>query len=547
MRRTLFLILPAVLVLGGGSAYWWSGQADPAPRYRTAPVEQGAIVRAVNASGAVSPLVQVQVGSQVSGQIKVLKADFNTPVTAGQVIAELDAEHIEARLLAARADHAAAEAQLETQHAQVQRALADVESAKANLGNAKAQTQRAQTALQDAERDLRRRQELGRRGVSSTADIEKAEAAFDSARAGLASQRALETAAGAAIEAAAASHRVAVSQLAQLSAQIQQRAAAVRQVQVDLDRSVIRAPIDGVVVERNVDLGQTVAASLQAPILFLIAKDLTEMQVNASVDEADVGQIEPGQRVTFTVNAFPGRTFEGRVEQVRLAAQNTQNVVSYIVVVATRNDDRRLLPGMTATVTIVTAEKADAIKVPNAALRWRPPGAPSAPQPTAASTGEAGGGGRAGALDAFAKRVTETIALSPEQSASLDAAVADARRAFAGLARLEAAERRTEAATLREQLRRRVEALLTPDQRPAFAALVAEARAGGARRGGGPGQVWALGPNGSPRAVPVRLGLADGTHTEVVSGAIKPGDRVIVGTEGRTGAAPARGGPRLGF
>lgn len=316
-RRYLLAGVAAVLVVAGALAAWRLTRPAPEPRYETARVERGRIVAQVTATGTLSALVTVQVGSQVSGRIAKLFVDFNSPVRKGQLIAKLDPELFRAALEQARANHAAAQGDL-----------------------TKTRVQAA-----DAQRQLARTRSLAERQLVAQADLDTAQANADAAAA------AVEGATG----------RVAQAQ------------AALRQAQVNLAYTDIVSPIDGTVISRSVDVGQTVAASLQAPTLFVIAEDLKKMQVDTSVAEADIGKLRDGMDASFTVDAYPGRRFKGVVRQIRNAAQTVQNVVTYDAVVDVSNPDLALRPGMTANVTFVHADRPDVLRVPNAALRFRPP------------------------------------------------------------------------------------------------------------------------------------------------------------------------------
>src|SRR5438046_8569097 len=244
----------------------------------------------------------------------------------------------------------------------------------------------------DTKPHLDRETELARRELIAKSDLDSSQAAYDSAAAQLDSAKAREQSLAAAIGSAQAQLRVTAATLDSARAQVKQKQAALHQAQADLEHTIIRTPVDGVVVSRNVDVGQTVAASLQAPTLFTIAQDLSKMQVDTSMDEADVGRIVLGQKATFTVDAFPGRVFRGEVVQIRKAPQIVQNVVTYDVVVSAENLELKLLPGMTANVKVVTDQKADVLRIPNAALRFRPPGVES----DRSAQGRPGGGGGPG-------------------------------------------------------------------------------------------------------------------------------------------------------
>ncbi|MFQ5830591.1 MAG: efflux RND transporter periplasmic adaptor subunit [Candidatus Methylomirabilia bacterium] len=369
--RVLLLLVALATVATGSYVYIRSRQS--APRYRMVKVERGPLTARVSATGTLNAVVTVQVGSQISGQIKELYADFNSEVKSEQIIARIDPRIFEAKVNQAKADLESARAAVLNQQAQGERTRADVQNARAARAEAKAQTAKAQVAVLEAERDLDRKRDLLQKELIAQSEKDTAQAAHDSALALLEAARAKEKALASSIQAARAQLKVAEAQLQAARAQVRQREAALRQSRVDLEHTIIRSPVDGVVVSRNVDVGQTVAASLQAPTLFTIAQDLTQMQVDANVDEADIGQIRPGQRTTFVVDAFPGETFKGVVAQIRKAPQIIQNVVTYDVVIAAQNSDLKLLPGMTANVRIVVDHRSSALKIPNVALRFRPP------------------------------------------------------------------------------------------------------------------------------------------------------------------------------
>jgi HlyD family secretion protein len=327
-KRSLSILLAVIAVVGAGAyAAWrtWDRSGD-APKYKLAKVESGPLTAAVSATGTLNPVVSVQVGSQVSGQIKEILVDFNSPVKSGQLIARLDPETYQHR---------------------VRQAEADVDAARAAQGVQQAEVSRARASLSNAQRDFERKKTLVEKNFISPAERDTAQNTLDAARASLASAEA---------------------QVKNGEAIVRQREAQLAAARVDLERTSIRAPVDGIVVKRSIEPGQTVAASLQAPELFVIAKNLTDMQVETSIDEADVGRVRLGQKASFTVDAFAGRNFEGEVRQVRKAATVVSNVVTYTVVISATNPDLSLLPGMTANVRIVTAQKDKVLKAPNAAL-----------------------------------------------------------------------------------------------------------------------------------------------------------------------------------
>jgi HlyD family secretion protein len=514
-----------VAVAGGG--WWLLGREDAAakPAWRLAKVDRGTIASTVTASGTLRALVTVDVGTQVSGQIKQLFGDFNTEVRAGQPIARLDPATFEAKVNEADADLATARANVTMQ--------------RARLENARAEWRRAKSALEQAKLDLERKKALlATRAVAQSAydnavaSVEQAEAAIN----GLAARESEQKA-----------------QIEVAEAQVLQKAAVLQRARIDLDNTVIRSPVDGVIIGRNVDIGQTVAASLQSPVLFVIAQNLRQMQVEVSVDEADIGRIREGQRASFTVDSFPGATFPGAVRQVRKQPREVSNVITYTVVVSAENADLRLLPGMTANVTFDITRRDDVVRVPNAALRFRPPAETSmgsAPGPAPAHvppapTERAGGDNPRQRAEEFVRSLVTQLQLDREQEEQVRAIFADLGRRFremrAGGTPIE--QVREEMGKLRAELPDKIRPILTSEQLAKYQALMA--RSSDAPRQG------ALFVNGDSAAlvrVEVQLGVTDGNFTELVGGPLKPGDLVIVGIDHAKRATPsASRGPRFGF
>ncbi len=506
-------------------------------------VERGPLTAAVSATGNLNAVITVQVGSQVSGQIKELRVDFNSIVKKNQVIARIDQDIFVAKVNQAQADLDSAKATVLNQEAQIERARADVENARAAFAEAKAQTAKAQVAVVDAKRDYDRKTELFARKLIAKSDLDSSQAAHDSAIAQVDSAKAHELALDSAIQSATAQLRVAQAMLVSARAQVQQKSAGLKQTQVDLDHTTILAPVDGVVVSRQVDVGQTVAASLQAPILFTIAQDLTKMQVETSVDEADIGRLKLDDRATFTVDAFPGETFAGTVTQIRKAPQVVQNVVTYTVIVAVENPSGRLMPGMTANVKLVVAQKPSVLKVPNAALRFRPAGVEATA--SAAPTGGGAASGGPPAIEQVRDRLVKELKLTEDQQKKLEPILQDGREQFRALQGLPDAERRPRAQKVREAQRARIREILTDAQKARYDEMAGSS--GGEGRGGVAGRVWVLGPDGKPAPVALNLGLSDGTSTEVLRGDVQEGQEVMVGTgaAGGRGAQPQQSAPRL--
>jgi HlyD family secretion protein len=411
--------------------------------YFTAKVQKGDIRQVIDATGTINPVTSVQVGSQVSGMISKLYVDFNSKVTKGQVIAEIDPKLFEGAVLQARAD---------------------LGNAQASLAAARSNLVKDQATLTQNKLDYERSVNLAQQGVVSQQQLDQAKATFD------------------AISAQVGSDRAAIQQA---EAQVAQRTASLRVAQTNLDYTIIRAPINGTVVNRSIDIGQTVAASLQAPTLFTIALDLTKMQVYAKTDEGDVGEIRPGHNADFKVDAFPKELFHGVVHQVRMNATTVQNVVTYDTIVDFDNPELKLFPGMTAYVSIPVALASDVVKVPNAALRYKP--------------------------DLPAEKIQELYRKYGIEFPQSVPAVSEPRT------------ERTGGATR---------------PRP-----VAASSTNGANDHA---IVWKLLPDKSLQPVQISIGLTDHTYTALTSGDLKPGEELVTGgTTVKSGTSgPGIAGPR---
>jgi HlyD family secretion protein len=398
-RRPATLAVVLVLCAVGAAAAWWLTRSTAAPVYKTALADHGEVSRTVSATGTVNPVLTVTVGSYVSGVINEVLCDFNTVVKHGQVCARIDPRPFQTVL----------------------------DQDKANLDVAKAQLQKDQANLTYAKLSYDRNADLAKRGAVTQDLADSAKSALDQAQA-----------------------QVALDQ-----ATIEQRQAELAAAQVNLDYTEIKSPVDGIVVSRNITIGQTVASSFQTPTLFLIAQDLAQMEVDTNASESDIGGVKEGAPALFSVDAYPSRNFRGEVTQVRVAPQTVQNVVTYDVVVRVANRDLALRPGMTASVRIVVDERKDALRVPSQALRYRP----------------SGGGGPAGPTQASGQA--------------------------------------------------------------------------GAAETGISGRIWLV-RNGRPEAVTVATGLDDGTFTEILAGAVKPGDSVVV-AEQQASRSSVGSQPRFGL
>src|SRR5438445_5260377 len=420
-RKQLIIGAAGIAVLAVVAFYFWGGQASAA-QYLTAKVERGNLRDTVTATGALQAVTTVQVGSQASGTISALYADYNSVVKKGQIVAQLDAAVSKAQVDQARANLQQAQASLQQARAAVANSRAGVSDAQAKAQAASSTAQnnqagvagaRANLAVLKAQQDdalsyLKQQESLLKSGVVPQRDLDVAQTAYQTAQAKY-DQAAAQLNQAILSEQMAAGSGVAQSQaqvqqtqaqvqqsqaqVQQAQAQVQQAEAALRLAEVNLAHTTISSPIDGIVVSRDVNVGQTVAASLSAPTLFTIANDLTKMQVIANIDQADIGLVENAKSVKFTVDAFPGKDFDGKIEQMRLNPQTVQNVVTYNVVIDVDNPDQKLKPGMTANLTITIDERNNALKVANAALRFRPQDATTG-QRTGANQG--GGGNDSG-------------------------------------------------------------------------------------------------------------------------------------------------------
>jgi len=371
MRFVATTILLTTLAAGLGYAY---SQGSSPETFLTAPIERGSISTLVKASGTVEAVVNVDVSSQLSGRIAEVFVNFNDTVTAGQPIAQIDPEIFAARVNEANAALRVARATAQVEKAALQRAAVAFTNAQTAKKLAEAQSAASKARQDEAERDFQRKFELARTGSGTERDLSQVRALRDAGAADLRASLEQIQMRVEAIAIAEAEQYMAEANLENAQAVVEQRQAALDQARLDLDRTVLRAPIDGIIIKRDVNAGQTVAVSLEAKTLFKIANDLREMEVHGKIDEADVGQLKPGQPAQFTVDAYPDRTFGGQVLHIRKSPEVVQNVVTYTTIISAPNPDLLLLPGMTAQLRIVVSETGGILKIPSQALRFRPDG-----------------------------------------------------------------------------------------------------------------------------------------------------------------------------
>lgn len=474
ISRLFTLALPLALAAGGVAWFLNLGQTSKIGfEYETVEVEKGTIRRIISTSGPVRALVTVSVGSYLSGPVEAVHVDFNSEVKPGDVLATLDSR---------------------TFAAKVSEAEANLLVAQAALANQKAALVRAQAVQTNADRTIERQKSLAEKRFASEQALDNAVRDRDVATAEI---------------------EVAKAQLKSAEAQIAQRKAALESARVDLERSEIRSPISGTVISRSVDPGQTVASSFQAPELFKIAQDLSRIRIEAQVNEADVGSVAEGNPVTFTVDAYPDREFDGRVTQIRLASTEINNVVTYTVIIEAANEDRRLFPGMTANVKIESARRDGVLRISNDALRFRPREAPGSD----ASRSD----GAQDRSERAVQRLKGELSLSDEQTELLrnEVKAITAESAGAGFG-----PTTFDPTAFRMKLQMRIAQTIVPTMAPEQLKIYERWKSG--REATRAAAVWVLGANGQPERRVARVGLADDQFSEVAGGNIQEGDRVIV-------------------
>jgi HlyD family secretion protein len=562
-KRRVALVVVAVALVALAGFYFYGDRANAA-EYMTARVERGNLRNTVTATGTLQAVTTVQVCSQASGTISALYADFNSTVKKGQIIAQLDPSVMQAQVQQARANLQQAEAQLQSARAAVSQSHAGVAQSRAGITDAQAKalaagstTQNQQAGVSAAEANvavlkaqmddaasfLRQEQTLLQGGVIAQREYETAQTSFKTAEARynqsvaqlrmaqLSAQSASsagQTQAAAAVEQAQAQTQQsqgqvvgAQAQVQNAAAQIQQARAALQLAELNLSHTTITSPIDGVVVSRDVSVGQTVAASLSAPTLFTIAQDLTQMQVIANIDQADIGLVEQAKGVNFTVDAFPSDEFKGTIQQMRLNPQNVQNVVTYNVVIDVSNPEQKLKPGMTANLTVTIDERNDVLKVPNSALRFAPQTTDGAQTRTGNGNGQRRNAGQR------------------QSGQSADGSQPN------GAANNNAAQQGDGSNAQQQDAQQQNGGARAQFARPTDPVLPGQVR-----------RVWVMGAAGKPQARRIKIGLSDGSSTEVIEGDLREGDMVITGqnvaavSSSRTqnsNTAPGFGGaPRVG-
>ena len=516
----ILLLLVVILIAAGalGSKYYGKGEASK-QEYKMAVVNKGNIQAIVSSTGRLSPLNTVKVGSQVSGNIRAIYVDFNSVVKKDQVIALIDPS-----IYAAQVEQA--KAQLLKARMQLQERRKDIIAAEAGIESAEAQLTSAQATFREAESRYNRLTSLRNNKIVARSDLDSALAKRENAKG--------------AVEVAVAKVRSAEAQIKRIVAQekgvralIAERKAALSLTEIKLKYCTIKSPIGGVVISRHVDVGQTVAATLQSPVLLTIAEDLTRMQVEVDVSEADVGQIKQGQDVEFNVDAFQDRKFKAKVRQVRNFATNIQNVVTYKIIADVGNNELLLRPGMTANVTIITAKVKDVLKIPNGTLRFKP-------REEVKETGPKKP--KAIKNRSMYKKAVKRLNMDSEQAKTFEEIIKKADAKLKAVYALPEDSR-----DLRQAMRnyigtifKKLYGILQPDQYTEFSKIIKEMKEANKKRSrnrGRPAKVYILDGDGRPKALNIVAGITNETETQVIQGDLKEKDKVIMGLAFRSTGA----------
>ena len=551
--RYAILGVAGLAILFAGYSYWKGKRKNPQDKYLTVKVDRGNVRRTVSSTGTLQAVVTVQVGSQVSGRIQELHADFNSVVKKGQVLALIDPANFEAQ-------RERAQAQLATAQASVKNAEANLVNRRAELSSAKANVEVSRVALKEAERQQKRAEGLFKDGLIAQRDLDTAQATFEQGSARLMQAEAQ-------VNQTEATIRSALSQQDQAAANVKQAKAELTMADVNLRYTSIVSPIDGVVIERSVDIGQTVAASFQAPLLFLIANDLTKMQVIAQIDEADIGALSEKAKVDFTVDAFPGQTFRGEIAEIRLTSKlpssstssgssgstgssggTASNVVVYNVMIDVNNPALKLRPGMTANVNFTVASTENVLKIANAALRYRPSDKnPEEIQKLLTSlSGEVSADTRRPPSAASGATAGANPPASPEATA--DGEGSGRRRGAwqtgdgSGGARM--GRERSGQGKWGGRSGEGAQAIIGPSKTDIYgidAGMKIRFPQAEENRPV-PGMIWVLDSAGQPQPRRVRLGITNGRETALLSGDLKEGDTVITGELGDEDASAQQRG-----
>ncbi len=536
-KKWLWIFISIIIFIIAANWFLGPKESEETITYRFATPELGTVTESVSTTGTIAAVGEVDLRPQVAGIIVEVLSDYNSQVKKGDLLAKIDPEDFEQQVLQARADLAIAKASLVSSNAAVSRSEAELRNAKASLKSLEAQLDESTIGLNADQRELDRQKELFSRNVVTAVAVDNTQVKFDQSKAQFERINAQLIAQEATLDSREAALIQSKAGVTTSKAQIQQKEAKLNSSLIELSYTEIKSPVDGTIIDKNIELGQTVstATNNNQPI-FVIAQNLRQMQVEVDIDEADIGNIKEGMRVTFNVDAYTGRDYEGIVNQVRYAPQSIQNVVVYTIIVSARNRDLSLLPGMTATVRVILAERNDVIRIPNSALRYQPinfvPENQAGREVTSTqSTGNQtrGGGGGGGG---FADRLFAPYAhlnLTEQQRTEVGQKIMGNMRQVMSQMQAQGASREEMGEEVQRQVRAALIEVLTPEQREILENTVAptpEAQGQQERQG----RVFIVNDDGEPEPINIIVGISDGGFTEMISGGLETDQNIIIGS-----------------
>ena len=534
-KKWLWIFISIIIFIIAANWFLGPKESEETITYRFATPELGTITESVSTTGTIAAVGKVDLRPQVAGIIVEVFSDYNSQVKKGDLLAKIDPETFEQQVLQARADLAIAKASLVSSNAAVSRSEAELRNAKASLKSLEAQLDESTIGLNADQRELDRQKELFSRNVVTAVAIDNTQVKFDQSNAQFERISAQLMAQEATLDSREAALIQSKAGVTTSKAQVQQKEAKLNSSLIELSYTEIKSPVDGTIIDKNIELGQTVstATNNNQPI-FVIAQNLRQMQVEVDIDEADIGNIKEGMRVTFNVDAYTGRDYEGIVNQVRYAPQSIQNVVVYTIIVSTRNRDLSLLPGMTATVRVILAERNDVIRIPNSALRYQPINFVPETQPgrEGTSTQSTGNQTRGGAGGGFADRLFAPYAhlnLTEQQRTEVGQKIMGNMRQVMSQMQAQGASREEMGEEVQRLVRSALVEVLTPEQREILENTVAptsETQGQQERQG----RVFIVNDDGEPEPINIIVGISDGGFTEMISGELGTDQNVIIGS-----------------
>lgn len=534
-KKWLWIFISIIIFIIAANWFLGPKESEETITYRFATPELGTITESVSTTGTIAAVGEVDLRPQVAGIIVEVFSDYNSQVKKGDLLAKIDPETFEQQVLQARADLAIAKASLVSSNAAVSRSEAELRNAKASLKSLEAQLDESTIGLNADQRELDRQKELFSRNVVTAVAVDNTQVKFDQSNAQFERISAQLMAQEATLDSREAALIQSKAGVTTSKAQVQQKEAKLNSSLIELSYTEIKSPVDGTIIDKNIELGQTVstATNNNQPI-FVIAQNLRQMQVEVDIDEADIGNIKEGMRVTFNVDAYTGRDYEGIVNQVRYAPQSIQNVVVYTIIVSTRNRDLSLLPGMTATVRVILAERNDVIRIPNSALRYQPINFVPETQPgrEGTSTQSTGNQTRGGAGGGFADRLFAPYAhlnLTEQQRTEVGQKIMGNMRQVMSQMQAQGASREEMGEEVQRLVRSALVEVLTPEQREILENTVAPTSETQGQQGR-QGRVFIVNDDGEPEPINITVGISDGGFTEMISGELGTDQNVIIGS-----------------